>query len=300
MKQFGLACLTLIAWFNVGRADEAAERRATAAYVRSLQGRDGGFYGVRPTGIAPGPGGTSLPATLAAVRALKYFGGDIRDEKACVQFVERCRDAKSGGFANRPGWVPDATSTALGIMALVDLKQPKDAVGKAGMKYLGEHAHAFEEIRMAAAAAEALGTRPPEADKWIDYLRNVPGFGRETSSEHFTTRDPVGQASVAVTILRLGGTATDRAALLKTLRDGQRSDGGFGQVDGRGSDLGSCYRVMRAFAMLKEKPASPAKLREFIAKCRNADGGYGIKPGEPSNVSATYNAGIVLHWLEQK
>ena len=54
---------------------------------------------------------------------------------------------------------------------------------------------------------------------------------------------------------------------------------------------------MRAFVRLEEKPASPEKLREFIAKCRNADGGYGVTPGQESSASGTYYAGIILHWL---
>ncbi len=50
--------------------------------------------------------------------------------------------------------------------------------------------------------------------------------------------------------------------------------------------------------MLKEKPKAPGKLQEFIAKCRNEDGGYGVTPGSPSNLSATYYAGIIQHWLK--
>ena len=46
-----------------------------------------------------------------------------------------------------------------------------------------------------------------------------------------------------------------------------------------------------------EKPSSPDKVREFIAKCRNADGGYGVTAGQASSASGTYYAGIILHWL---
>jgi hypothetical protein len=49
--------------------------------------------------------------------------------------------------------------------------------------------------------------------------------------------------------------------------------------------------------MLRAKPADVERLRAFIAKCRNADGGYGVAPGQPSAVGSTYFAGIVLHWL---
>ena len=58
-------------------------------------------------------------------------------------------------------------------------------------------------------------------------------------------------------------------------------------------------RVMRAFHMLKEKPADVAAFRAFVAKCRNADGGYGVAPGQPSNAGGTYFASIILHWLAE-
>ena len=51
---------------------------------------------------------------------------------------------------------------------------------------------------------------------------------------------------------------------------------------------------------LKEKPADVEALRGFVAKCRNADGGYGLSPGQPSRVPATYFASILLHWLAEK
>jgi prenyltransferase beta subunit len=88
--------------------------------------------------------------------------------------------------------------------------------------------------------------------------------------------------------------------VVKTLKAGQRKDGGFGKADAAGSDLETCYRVMRCFVMLKEKPADVAGLRKFVARCRNADGGYGIAPGQPSGAGPTYFASIVLHWLEGK
>ena len=56
--------------------------------------------------------------------------------------------------------------------------------------------------------------------------------------------------------------------------------------------------IMITFMMLKEKPKDVAKLKEFIAKCRNKDGGYGVAPGQPSNISGTYFASIVLYWLK--
>jgi hypothetical protein len=50
--------------------------------------------------------------------------------------------------------------------------------------------------------------------------------------------------------------------------------------------------------MLHQKPENATACRAFVARCRNADGGYGVAPGQPSSVSGTYFASIILHWLE--
>jgi hypothetical protein len=88
-----------------------------------------------------------------------------------------------------------------------------------------------------------------------------------------------------------------RDRVIKIIRGGQPKDGGFGKGDADGSDLETCYRVVRALVMLKARPADVKGLRRFIDRCRNTDGGYGISPGQPSSAPATYFAGIILHWL---
>ena len=86
---------------------------------------------------------------------------------------------------------------------------------------------------------------------------------------------------------------------INQLKLGQRDDGGWGKKDAPASDPESNYRVMRALYLLKAKPADPATLRVLIAKYRNAGGGYGVEPGKPSNMSGTYYAITVLHWLAE-
>jgi hypothetical protein len=50
--------------------------------------------------------------------------------------------------------------------------------------------------------------------------------------------------------------------------------------------------------MLNEKP-DLERLRAFVARCRNADGGYGNAPGQPSAIGPTYFSSIVLHWADE-
>ena len=99
-----------------------------------------------------------------------------------------------------------------------------------------------------------------------------------------------------VALLRLGEKIESPEPIVAVLRAGQRPDGGFGKADAP-SDLESSYRILRCFAMLKARPTNVDGLRSFLAKCRNDDGGYGVSPGQPSNVGGVYYAAIIEHWL---
>ena len=102
-------------------------------------------------------------------------------------------------------------------------------------------------------------------------------------------------------ILRSGGKLSDeqRKAVVSALHAGQRPDGGFGKADTKDSDPETTYRVMRAFHLLKEKPKDVEKLKAFVARFRNADGGYSAASGQPSTVSGTYYAAVIGYWLEK-
>jgi hypothetical protein len=291
MKRLPLTALLLLLILPAVRAQAPDDERATVTYLQRLQNADGGFS---PTA---GPAGSDLRATVSAVRALKYFGGEPRDRDACVTYVERAFDAPSGGFraTQRQGPI-DVVTTAVGLMGVAALNLPPEKYAGPAVKYLEEHAKSFEEVRMAAAGLEAVNKRSPRAEDWLKQvaeMRNPDGaYGKGDGTARAT-------GSAVVTVLRLGGQVEDRDNVLKALRAGQRKDGGFGKEDAAGSDLETTYRVMRCFHMLKEQPDAEA-CRAFLARCRNVDGGYGVVPGQPSSVSGTYYAGSVLHWLAEK
>ncbi len=291
MKRFNLVLLGLAVCLSPVRGQTADEKKAAIAYLQALQTDSGGFLPARDDKAKPG-----LRATSAALRALKYLGGEAKDRKAAARFTESCFDKSSGGFADTPGGKPDVFNTAVGGMAVVATKLPVDAYADPIIKYLDEHAKSFEEIRIAAAGLESIGKKSPKTDAWlaeVAKLRNADGtYGKGEG----VARDTGGAVAL---VLRLGGKVEQPANVLKALKAGQRPDGGYGKADAKESDLETTYRVMRTFMMMKEKP-DVARLRGFIAKCRNADGGYGVAPGQKSSVAATYFAAIVQHWLEEK
>jgi hypothetical protein len=295
MKQFLVACLCATVCLSPARGQSSDQKQQTVLALQGLQAKDGGFLPVFAPGSKPAPK-SSLRATTSALRALKYMGGEPKDKEACLVFVERCFDKKSGGFADHPDGKPDVTTTAVGIMAVVELKMPVNAYRKQVVKYLTDHVKTFDDIRIAAAGLEAVKERPPEADAWLEQIarmRNEDGtYGRGDGVARAT-----GGAVAAV--LRLGGEVPHRDNVIRALKAGQRSDGGFGQEGKTASDLESSYRITRCFVMLKEKP-NVERLLAFVATCRNSDGGYGVSPGQPSTVGATYYAAIIQHWLAEK
>jgi hypothetical protein len=177
-------------------------------------------------------------------------------------------------------------------MAVVELKIPVEKYADAAVGYLAKNAKSFEEVRITAAALESVGKRQAPTEVWNQIVEEE---GRKKAREKDYARD---MASVLVTQLRLGKEVGSLdVVVVGRLRKDQRNDGGYAKPGARGSDLETTYRVMRFFHMRKAEPDA-AKVREFIAKCRNDDGGYGVAPGQPSSVGGTYFAAIITHWLK--
>jgi prenyltransferase beta subunit len=299
-KLLSLGLLLLHVSFLSAQAPTAEQRAATVKYVLSLRKDSGGFAADNKPDAA-----ATVPATSSALRAIKYFGGNLPEPKRTAAFLTSCLDKDTGTYRPTAAGKPDVRTTALGIMAwkeLGELRPPAGSFEHAFTGYLTNEAKSFEDVRIAAAAYE---TWLPEATDWlkpatleawqleVNKQRNADGtYGKDGS----LARDTGGSA---VTILRVGGklNSEQREAVLKAIRAGQRADGGWGKDGAKSSDLETTYRVLRCLHMLKSKP-NVAACQGFIAKCRNDDGSYSVEPGQPGNVSGTYFAGIMLHWLE--
>jgi prenyltransferase beta subunit len=262
------------------------------AFLRTLQTPSGGFIDVKPPKETPPQ--PSLRLTRTALRTFRLLGGRPANRDAVIRYLKACYDPQSGGFADHPGAKPDAISTAVGLMIFGELKLPVEPYVGRGLKFMNDKTEGFEQIRMVASALQELHRSVPQAKQWlteIDRVRNPDGSYGSGPGEARTT------ALYVMAQLRLGGKSQSKEAVLKVLRDGQREDGGFGGEKPGDSDLEACYRIVRVIADFDAQPLHPEKLRAFIAKCRNGDGGYGERPKTPSSLHGTYYATIVRHWL---
>lgn len=289
LRKSAIVGLSLLLLAPVAHGQSVIDKAKTRQFLLGLQAANGGFA-VDTKDPTP-----TLRGTVTALRGLHYWGGETPNRDKIVNFVLRCRDPRSGGFADTPGQKPSVVPTAVGILAAVELKIAREEYKPLATKFLDENAKGMEEIRMAAAAYEALNESPPKAREWLEAIaksRNQDGTWGDGAG---ISRATGGMASLT---LRLHGQLANRVAVAAQLKNGQRSDGGYGKLESpKQSDLDSTYRVVRALVMMQESPADSAKLQAFIEKCRNADGGYGIAPGQASGAPATYYAGILHHWL---
>lgn len=270
--------------------DEAIKARAAAVKWVSAREVPTGGFALTAKDTKPG-----LRSTSGAARALRYLGAEVPNKDAHAAFVLSCFDPTTGGFAE-PGGKPDVTITAVGVMAAAELGVPKEKYAKA-MEYLKANAKSFEDVRIGAAAVEAWGVKdcPFKLDDWFLIAATDAGTKLLASATDGGARDV---ASVNAMYLRLGKAGVNTAHILPHLQDGQRADGGWGKKGEKDSDIETTYRVMRAFYLLNEQPKNLPKLREFVARHQNADGGYATKPGGASSMSGAYYAAIVSNWAK--
>jgi prenyltransferase beta subunit len=276
-------------------AQSADAKKATVQFLAGLQQPDGGFIAAPADPKADAPPRSSLRATSAAVRAIKYLGGEVPHAGRAAEFVLSCYDPKAGGFADQPKGTPDVSVTAIGMMAAAELYADRLDPAPSN-RFLANNAKSFEERRLAVAGMEAGKAFAPVIKDWFDEVRRTANPDGTYGKGDAQARETGG---VVAMFLRAGEKLPDdqRKAVIAALQAGQRADGGFGKPGDKGSDGETTYRVMRAFHLLKEKPKDVAKVREFIGKCRNADGGYGVAPQQPSTVSGSYYAAVVSKWL---
>src|SRR5262245_39025894 len=119
MKRAALGILVFAGYLASvqGQSPSAEEKKATVAYLLMLQQPDGSF-GVAAKGE---PNSGDIQSTSSALRALKYFGGAVKDPKVTSKFVQSCFDKSSGEIGLRPNDTRNVFTTSVGLMAMVEL-----------------------------------------------------------------------------------------------------------------------------------------------------------------------------------
>ncbi len=282
-----LGALWLACGISAASAQTPAERAQTARFVAALQNPDGGFP------VQPG-GPSTLNATNAALRVLKFTGGSVRDVPGCAAFIKRCFDEQTGGFASAPGEKPDVAATVVGLIANTELLVPTEGYTRRAIAFFHDHARTFEEIRLAVAGLEAVDTPSPDFPAWrrqIEAMRHPDGTWGEGPGRARAT------GAAAAALLRMKTPLEKKEAAVAAMRAGQNADGAWSETEGP-ADFPSSYRVMRCLFMLKERPDLD-RVQAFLARHRNADGGYAAAPGKPSDTLSTYYGTIIGHWARQ-
>ena len=290
MKRFlAIVIAGVVAQAGPASARAPGEREQTGSYVAAFQNPDGGFAG--KVGQA-----SSLGSTSSAIRTLGYVGGSIRDLPGCIAYVKSCYDPTSGGFAPTPGGKPDLTTTAVGLMAVAALKLDATPYSEGALGFLAKNAQDFEQARIAIAGLEAIKATSPEFPRWTDLVKSKENPDGTYGSGSGQARET---GSRAAALLRMGVTLepAKKTAIVAAMRAGQKADGGWGEGDGA-SDLGSSYRIMRAFFMMKEKP-DLARLRAYLAGHRQSDGGYAPTIGGVADLQGTYFCSIMGYWARR-
>lgn len=285
MKRITLLLALAAALLPIYSARSAAplgieQRVATLRYATSFQNPDGGFAAQKD---AP----SSLGATVAAFRVFRYLGNKPPAPDLGERFVRSCYKPEQGAYSDTPEGMPSVRATAMGVMAMAELQQDFRGEDAKIRAYLGANAKEQGDIYIAAAALYAAALPMPKGAHWAEAYeaaRTENGSYGATAAE---------TARAFVTLKRLGKKPRQAGQTIRFLQQAQKQDGGFGAEE---SDLASSYPVMRAFWMEREAP-DLQRISQFVASCRNDDGGYGNTPSAASTLSHTYYAAIIMHWI---
>ncbi len=304
-REFPLLLAILIFFVASASAQAKEEATATLKWIETLRDPATGAWAASPakTGEKLKP---SLRACNGAVKAIRHLGAEPTDLDKVKKFVLSCYDEKAGSFSE-PGGKPDASITSVGVIVALEVGIERDKI-KGAMEYIKTNCKNFEDVRLAAAAVEAWGLKefgaPPEA--WRDLMQLDDNVNTILKS---TVKEQRGDARLLfshfVTGLRLQDSyRPKKEELAKTflpiLVNEQRTDGGWGKLDSKTSDLETTYRIMRFYKMVDTPPADAKKLTEFLSACRKPDGSYSVEPKADATMSAVYYATTIQKWLADK
>lgn len=198
-------------------------------------------------------------AVLAAASVLSFVQG---------------RAQPDGGYAE-----PGRTSTvALTASAVLGLRAAGAAVPDAARAYLLAHETglAATEAELVVMAEAATGGASDRAAAALAALQRPDGtIGEALNSTYWG----------ALALAQLGRPVP--AATVRAIERGQSRGGGFPWIRGVAPDSDDTSAAVQALAAAGVRGTPVQRALAYLRARRNADGGYGLAPGAPSNAQST-------------
>ena len=266
---------------------------AAVGYLEGLRRPDGGY------GWAADPHSHLTPA-FAAIACYRVLGREAPDKAAVARFIREHHPMPPARHKDRPLRRFDYEQIQALVWLGEDAGSRREQVrGWTGPSvYTKNYEHegnpVFQQEVMALLCRGLVGVNDATPE-WTAY---VLARRRPNGSFNSTAAEQGGDGHVMNTwwglqaLQALGRKPEDTAALIAWLQACQLPSGGFtwqpkpevAAVD----DAGYTWAAVRALEMLGAKPARDCAT--FLDSLRNPDGGYGDRPGRPSNPVATYYA----------
>lgn len=294
------AALLLLTW-SCAAPGQPETGTPVAAYFARLDRPDGGYgWDDEPTG--------HLTATHAAVATLKRLGAGIPRRKERAEFV-RTHHPYKGPFAESKRHAAELRSF---VWQQIDALQllGEDAGGFVAevstwtkpSSYLTGYEKAgnplFQQEAMILLCRERLGlpasALSPALVSYFDARRRADGSFNNTPASDGSGGHVVNTLWGLEALRILGRLDERRTETIAWLRACQLPDGGFtwqpkaplANVAG----MDSTWAAATALALLGSAPADPDAAVRHILSAWNADGGFGPRPGRPSDPVSTRRA----------
>lgn len=310
-----LSCLRLAVliawagWMSVLTAPAAAAppdwHNEAARFLESLRREDGGY-------AWPDQAESHLTPTYAAIGSYKLLGMNAPEPAQAAAFLRTHHPQR----AKKPERALHQFDHEQ-IQSLLWLgEEPGPAFTKLATDWTGPvpymaryevHSYPAFQQEIACLLSRELLKLPTDLP---DYAKYIEDRRRDNGSYNNTKPGDDGSDGHVINTLwalrglqALGQPVEKKAELVKWLQSCQRPDGHFShapnpEIGGKSNDIIYTWAAVAALRLLDQKPIDTHGCVTFTRTLYNADGGFGDRPGWPSNALATFYALQVLSDLD--
>lgn len=275
------------------------DARACVDYVLGHQTTEGGFcfYSYRPWGVEE----PNTPDTLAAVSILGLLERPVPRRESCTEWLQAQQDARGGYGTLVIGY---AALTALARLGAAPARNPREFLDRTGallgLTGTGERVHTRDlhavlkciELWRAhgIVAQQEVRTRVAAL---LERLRAARGGYVSASAS-------LPETVAAVALADEFDIHVDAKRLLAYLRRCEGPPYGFNVAPWAvSSDLEAQRAALWLLRRFGARPRHPVLVREFVALCQTASGGFGRAHGAIARLSDSLHALEILSFLSE-